>query len=267
MALLLWGARYRQWSVTSQSGGKRSFIVPVPDVDTMPKEVLLYQQCKWRREDMTLLEFLRKTNSNGGISFWLRNLWRKAGGESSLEDFANNHKCKGDSIVACDMVSRRNDKYYGQWLMLNVEFRSASEFLSTEVDDLVPATDKYLGMALTCKNDKARFWLNDDLINMDMQLEARTRHYREQILRQIRPHRLQVQKYLRGEARKPDEQADGRSKRKVVKHSLALHPKYNRMIREGHKTVEVRINCKPASHIMEGQRWKKTFSSGRSRCV
>eukprot|EP00438_Fugacium_kawagutii_P034296 Skav200083 [mRNA] locus=scaffold3273:976:3521:+ [translate_table: standard] len=42
MTLAMFGAQFRQWLVTTESGGKRDFIVPVPDAEKMPKEVELY---------------------------------------------------------------------------------------------------------------------------------------------------------------------------------------------------------------------------------
>eukprot|EP00973_Karenia_brevis_P093095 12415608-Karenia_brevis.AAC.1 len=59
MVLQLFGHRFRQWRISTISGGKRSFRVPVPDDDPMPQEVQLYVDCPWRGS-LSLLEFLRR---------------------------------------------------------------------------------------------------------------------------------------------------------------------------------------------------------------
>lgn len=42
MTLAMFGAQFRQWLVTTESGGKRDFVVPTPEDEKMPKEVELY---------------------------------------------------------------------------------------------------------------------------------------------------------------------------------------------------------------------------------
>ena len=71
MVLQLFGQVLHPWHITTASGGKRSFEVPVPDADPVPKEISLYQNCKWRHDDMCLLEFLRKSNEEK-----LQEVWR-----------------------------------------------------------------------------------------------------------------------------------------------------------------------------------------------
>ena len=67
MVLQLAGAHFRQYDFGTISGGKRNFAAPTPDQDTQPKEVKLYMESTWRSENMSLLEFLRKTNDDGEI--------------------------------------------------------------------------------------------------------------------------------------------------------------------------------------------------------
>ena len=47
MALQMFGARFRQWFVTTEARGKRDFVVPWPEKPTMPKEVELYMKAEW----------------------------------------------------------------------------------------------------------------------------------------------------------------------------------------------------------------------------
>ena len=72
MVLELFGQKFRPWSVNTVSGGKRDFIVPVPDAQELPDEIKQYEECTWRGEDMCLLDFLRRTNKKGDIIKWLK---------------------------------------------------------------------------------------------------------------------------------------------------------------------------------------------------
>ena len=79
MSLHMFGATFRQWLITTESGGKRDFIVPVPDKEDMSKEVALYLQADWAVGQISLLDFLRKSNKKGEIIDWLQNLHKKRG--------------------------------------------------------------------------------------------------------------------------------------------------------------------------------------------
>eukprot|EP00969_Alexandrium_andersonii_P119763 5295331-Alexandrium_andersonii.AAC.1 len=48
------------------------FVVPVPWQTEPSARVQTYMDSEWRREDMTLLEFLRKTNKDGAVHKALR---------------------------------------------------------------------------------------------------------------------------------------------------------------------------------------------------
>ncbi|CAE8671044.1 unnamed protein product, partial [Polarella glacialis] len=261
MILQLFGAMFRQWRVTTVSGGKRSFTVPVPDNPDQPREVRLYQQCSWRSEDMSMLEFLRKSNNEGGICGWLLELHRKSGSTASLAAFANTYKMQGEKIVACDMVSRMNDKYYGQWLVLHVPFRSVIDFVQPNVRLLVPAADKYLGMCLACEHAVARsLWHTprlELLMDEDMKLEARTRIYRQQVAARLAPHVKKVLAYLEGTAVKPadptaQELRAQQQQPARKRHQLPIQRRYEQLIDAGEKTIEGRINHGAAARVMEG---------------
>ena len=42
-------------------------VAPYPGMEKKPNFVTLYEKCEWRSDGMTLLEFLRKANKDGGI--------------------------------------------------------------------------------------------------------------------------------------------------------------------------------------------------------
>ena len=53
--------------------------------------------------------------------------------EEQLEAFANACPMRGEKLVACDMLSIYNDRWFGQWLVLRKPFRSMEELLVAEV--------------------------------------------------------------------------------------------------------------------------------------
>eukprot|EP00973_Karenia_brevis_P067916 9448712-Karenia_brevis.AAC.1 len=121
----------------------------MPDDKDMPKEITLYEESDWRMDGMTLLDFLRRTNKDGKIINWLVKKHKKSCPDNypGLEFFANNYAMFGEQLVAADMLSWRNDRRIGQWLMLNIPFRQHSDFYHPDLDNKVPADYRYLAMA------------------------------------------------------------------------------------------------------------------------
>ena len=77
MTLHMFGANFRQWLITTEHYGKLDFVVPTPDKEDMPKQVKLYLQAEWAAGQISLLDFLRKSNKDGKIINWLRELYKK----------------------------------------------------------------------------------------------------------------------------------------------------------------------------------------------
>jgi hypothetical protein len=105
MILQLFGGRFRQWSMTTHSRGRRHFIVPVPDQERLPRVVDQYLAAPWARGQLPLLDFLRKTTAKGEISGWLRRLHRDSGTAASLESFALDHVMQGEKVVAASTTA------------------------------------------------------------------------------------------------------------------------------------------------------------------
>ena len=131
MVLQLFGARFRQWHVTTRSRGTRDFVAPWPDKNPMPQEVRQYEACGWKGPRATLFDFLRKTAAEGKISAWLVAKHAVADTTASLQDFVRDYVMRGEKTVAAEFLSRLSEKYYGQWLMMHVPFRRASDFLDS----------------------------------------------------------------------------------------------------------------------------------------
>ena len=78
MILQLCGAQLRQYDISTVSGGFRTVSAPYAGVEAPPSWVELYARCAWRSENMTLLEWLRKTNDAGEVAGWLKARHREA---------------------------------------------------------------------------------------------------------------------------------------------------------------------------------------------
>ena len=92
---------------------------------------------------MTLLEFCRKSNKDGDIAQWVKRLFEQEesvaaadDGEAKqqeLEAFANRRPMRGQKLVACDMLSIYNDRWFGQWLALRKPFRALEDLLDNSI--------------------------------------------------------------------------------------------------------------------------------------
>lgn len=111
---------------------------PWPGMDVKPKDIELYEACTWRGDDMSFLEFCRKSNNKGEIHQWVRKLYEASEHCSTsdgmtLEAFVKTCPMNGERLIACDMLSIFNDRWFGQWLALRRPFRFLEELLDAEV--------------------------------------------------------------------------------------------------------------------------------------
>ena len=78
--------------------------------------------------------------------------WSTGSGEPTPRkgavDFARDYPTFGEKIVAAEMVSIFNDRYFGQWLLLNRPFRRAAEFLYPDILAVVPERFQMFACAL-----------------------------------------------------------------------------------------------------------------------
>ena len=102
MALQLFGAHFRQWGASTATRGKRATYTPFPDQDDMPSFATHYSDCEWKGGDMTLIDFLRKTNSHGRVARWLKKKHRDSRSELPLEEYARTYRVRGEAMVAAD---------------------------------------------------------------------------------------------------------------------------------------------------------------------
>ena len=127
--------------------------------------------------------------------------------QERLEAFARDYRCRGEKLVAADTVWRMNDRYYGQWLALNVPFRRLEDFQDDEVERRVP--DRYRHLATALRRCSA-YWREAGLERAidDMKLEAVNRTQIDTVVAMIRARTHLIDKYLAGHLQK-DEVATG----------------------------------------------------------
>ena len=213
MTLQMFGARFRQWLVTTEGRGKRDFIVPWPEKNPMPAEVHQYMEADWACNRISLLDFLRKTTDKGKICKWLVDLHTRADTRKGLEDFAADYCMQGEKVVAAACLSRLNDLFYGQWLMLHVPFATPQDFFEPIADrlELVPAEHRNFAMAELCQHPTATaVWHSDIAMEKELRQEAHAKPFVKTLQGMVAAQKTLVDKYLRGEAN-AEEEANGRN--------------------------------------------------------
>ena len=200
-----------QWFPQVFAGGTmRQFVVPVPWArETLPEIVRLYMASDWRREDMSLAEYMRKATKTGKIQRHLKRRYKQAmldrRGEDSddredLETWVAAAPTLGESLTASMYLSRYNDRYYGQWLLMNVPFRSLDDLWRPEAD-LVPDHLRFQALTMLLRPDH---WRDPDTVQAELELEAFRKHHVQNVLSMLRANHRLVEQYLDGTYLKED---------------------------------------------------------------
>eukprot|EP00973_Karenia_brevis_P093096 12415608-Karenia_brevis.AAC.2 len=81
----------------------------------------------------------------------------------------------GEQVVAAEMLSWRNDRRAGQWLLLHTPFKTPKDFWRKDIDDKVPHHLRYLAMARECWDESVRnFWRSAPLLRREMEQEGKS---------------------------------------------------------------------------------------------
>ena len=108
-------------------GTMRRFVVPSPWFAQPPDAVQRYCDAEWRDDDMTLLQFLRKSSKEGNIARHIKlRMMEEAEDDETVESFANRCQCRLHTFIAVFTAMRFSDTFYGQWV-INVPFRRLSD--------------------------------------------------------------------------------------------------------------------------------------------
>ena len=186
-------------------GTMKPIVAPWPGMPQMPNFVEAYENCGWRDDRMTLLEYLRKTNDKGDIIHWLQRAHASADTALDLGAFASQYKTFGEKVVAAEMVTIFSDKYFGQWLLLHVPFRSAAAFLAEDILERVPTRYRLFACALRAAPE---FWRDAAEVRAHLELAAHKDNYIANALAMIAAQARIVEKYLNGELSLDDEVPD-----------------------------------------------------------
>ena len=95
----------------AMGGTMKPIVAPWPTMEALPDFVQLYQDTVWRADNMTLLEFLRKSNEAGDVISWLQKAFEATDTALDLGEFASAYPTFGEKVVAAEMVSIFNDKF------------------------------------------------------------------------------------------------------------------------------------------------------------
>eukprot|EP00438_Fugacium_kawagutii_P012731 Skav203736 [mRNA] locus=scaffold68:197214:199967:+ [translate_table: standard] len=207
MVLQLTGAVFRQWDLGTVHRGLYSIRAPRPMTPEQPKFVDHYINATWRRPSMSLFEFLRKSDQKtGAVASWLRKAWKRSNTRRTVEEFANQFTMEGQQVVAAEFLWRLNDHYYGQWCMMHIPFRSMDVFKVKRVEDLVPLRYRWLATAVVLRDDAEvvppellNYWRNPARIAQDMQHEARSDGFIQDVLTFVAAQILAIDKYVSGQ--------------------------------------------------------------------
>ena len=192
-----------QWHPQCLAGSTmQRFQVPVPWIGECPARVQQYMDSTWRAPDMPLIEFLRKTNKQGKIHQYLAKQYRQGQSpdgedehlEETLEAWANNAPTGGQVAVASIYLSRYNDRYYGQWVLMNVPFKSMEDLKRPELD-LVPDHLYYQTLAFL---HRPEHWTNEAAIRQELELEAFREHHVRNIVAMLFANQSLIKQYLDG---------------------------------------------------------------------
>ncbi|CAE7342755.1 pif1, partial [Symbiodinium sp. CCMP2592] len=155
------------------------FPVPVPWESELPERVQQYLSSPWRAADMP------------GTAEPLE----------SLEVWSNNAPLCGDVAVAAIYLSRYSDRYYGQWVLMNVPFRSLEELYRPELD-LVPSHLYYQTLAFLLR---PQHWTSEEAIRAELELEAFREHHVRNIVAMLFANQGLIRRYLSGELDKNED--------------------------------------------------------------
>lgn len=118
---------------------------------------------------------------------------------------------QGEKVVAAECLSRLNDVFYGQWLMLHVPFKSPEDFLEPIQEKVVrvPEEHRNFAMALLCEHPVAQsMWHSEAAVEAELRQEAHSKPFVKTLQAMVAAHKTLVQKYINGEANAEQEAKD-----------------------------------------------------------
>ena len=173
----------------------RKFVVPVPWQREPPTLVQNYMTSSWKGDNMSLLEYLQKAGSDGQVSQRYRRVHKAFNVQVPVEEWIKHVPANGQILVANVMYTHSNDRYFGQWLLLNVPFRRIDDLWHPEAARL-PEALRYLGL---CVLHRPRFWRDPEQVRRELRHEARTELYIDNKLDMLASRIELIDAYFAGE--------------------------------------------------------------------
>ncbi|CAE7481979.1 unnamed protein product [Symbiodinium sp. CCMP2592] len=188
-------------------GTMQPIIAPHPGMEVKPEYLQLYEAATWRGE-MPLIEYLRKVNKKGSILEHIRKAYLKTDGSISLHTFALRYETFGEKIIAAEMVSMQNDKFFGQWMALHIPYKRLEDLLLPDIVQAVPEQVKFLACALHWAPE---LWRNEARVRDFMALRAHREAFIETVIHRIRAQDFFIQQHLSGQLQRTENVAVPRS--------------------------------------------------------
>ena len=188
-------------------GTMQPIIAPHPGMPVKPEYLQLYEAADWRC-DMPLIEYLRKVNKKGAILEHIRKAYLQTDQRVPLQDFAVRFETFGEKIIAAEMVSMQNDKFYGQWMALHIPYKRLEDLLLPEIVQSVPDQVKFLACALHWAPE---LWRSAPCVREYMALRAHRDAYIETVVSMLQAQDFFIQQHLSGELRRVEAVAVPRS--------------------------------------------------------
>ena len=189
-------------------GAIRKISVPVPIVDDtvwieQPSKgaIAAYMSCTWRGDDMSFKEYLRKASRSGTIHQRLKRLYDSLNLQKPLEEWIKEYKTKGQIMLSPILYSRVSDKFYGQWLLLHVPFRSLDQLMDARV---LRVPKSYRCLALCLIHRGTTFWRRMAEVEASLALEAHSEAKIENLKNMLQAQTEMVESYLKGDLRIED---------------------------------------------------------------
>ena len=219
-------------------GGTMVLIVaPLPGMAQKPRFVETYEESEWRGS-MGLLDFMRKTNKEGHIISWIKKEYVAKPRDCTLEEYARNYETFGEKVIAAEMLSMFNDRYYGQWMALNSPYVKLEDLLDPALVDVVPTRHICLASCLACAPEKLR---NEAWVRDEMALNAHKNTYIENVWSMLKARDYLIQQYINGTLNKDSEVPD------AEEYILGVTPsgdkvKFNRAQRKLEHQINLRVD-------------------------
>lgn len=167
------------------SGMGRQVAVPDPGQESVSALWLAYMRCRERPRRMSMYDWLHKYRVAEGDSrlyMWVQRRWAQVREpKPNFTEWLCGLRCEGEVLVACSMFSRQDDRWFGQWLVLNYPHTSKRR-LRHELQDRVPRQIFWFAAAWALAPE---YWRDRVRVRSDMEVEGHKDEYIENFMSHV----------------------------------------------------------------------------------